>query len=323
MQKSLATLSTVLLLSTAVSKADDYILPPTDIDLVGDMQYTTALYEDTLLDIARRFDVGQNEIVHANPNVDRWLPGENTKVYLPKRYILPDAPRNGLVLNIGELRMFYYPKTRRGTIKQVTTYPISIGRMDWRTPLGTTRIIAKTKDPAWRPPKSIKAEHAAQGDPLPDVVPAGPDNPLGQYAMRLGLPGYLIHGTNKPLGVGMRVSHGCVRMLPEDIEKLFPSIKVGLPVYIINQPVKFGWLADTFFVEAHPQLEEEQLGEEDSIQLALYQIEKNHPQALLNLDSYALRIAIRQRTGIPIAISRKEYPGDDRYLPPTPELDVF
>lgn len=323
MQKSLTVVSALFLLSSAIGKADEYILPPTDIDLVGDMQYTTALYEDTLLDIARRFDVGQNEIVQANPNVDRWLPGENTKVYLPKRYILPDAPRRGLVLNIGELRMFYYPKTRRGEIRRVTTYPISIGRMDWRTPLGTTKIIAKTKDPAWRPPKSIKAEHAAEGDPLPDVVPAGPDNPLGQYAMRLGLPGYLIHGTNKPLGVGMRVSHGCVRMLPEDIEKLFPSVKVGLPVYIINQPVKFGWLADTFFVEAHPQLEEEHLSEEDSMQLALYQIEKNHPQALLNLDSYALRIAIRQRTGIPIAISRKKYPGDDRYLPPTPELDVF
>ncbi len=287
------------------------------------MQYTTALYEDTLLDIARRFDVGQNEIVHANPNVDRWLPGENTKVYLPKRYILPEAPRKGLILNIGELRMFYYPRARRGEINQVTTHPISIGRMDWRTPLGTTKIVAKTKNPAWRPPESIKAEHAAQGDPLPDVVPAGPDNPLGLYAMRLGLPGYLIHGTNKPLGVGMRVSHGCVRMLPEDIEKLFPQIKVGLPVYIINQPVKYGWLADTFFVEAHPRLEEEQLGEDDSMQLALYQIEKNHPQALLNLDSYALRIALRQRRGIPIPISRRENPEDDRYMPPTVESEVF
>ncbi len=322
MHKSLFTLS-ILLVIVGKPLADGYILPPTDVALVGEFQYTTAKYEDTLLDIARQFDVGQNEIVHANPSVDRWLPGENTKIYLPKRYILPNAPRNGLVLNIGELRLFYYPRARRGESRQVITHPISIGRMDWRTPLGKTTIIAKKKDPVWRPPASIKAEHAAQGDPLPDIVPAGPDNPLGQFAMRLGLPGYLIHGTNKPLGVGMRVSHGCIRMLPEDIETLFPQINVGAPVYIINQPVKFGWLADTFYVEVHAPLEEEELSEEDSMHLALYQIEQHYQLALLNLDSYALRIAIRQRLGIPIAISRKQDPFDDSYAPPTPGHEVF
>ena len=318
MHQHLFKLLILLILAGSRSLADTYILPPADVDLVGDVQYTIAAYEDTLLDIARRFDVGQNEIVYANPTVDRWLPGENTKVYLPKRHILPDAPRNGLVLNIGELRLFFYPPATHGETRRVITHPISIGRMDWRTPLGTTKIIAKQKDPVWRPPKSIKAEHAAQGDPLPDIVPAGPDNPLGQYAMRLGIPGYLIHGTNKPLGVGMRVSHGCIRMLPEDIEALFPQITVGLPVYIVNQPIKFGWLADTFFVEVHAPLEEEALSEEDAMQLALYNIEQHHPRALLNLDSHALRMAIRQRLGIPTAVSRKQDPFDDTYRPPIP-----
>ena len=131
---------------------------------------------------------------------------------------------------------------------QVQTYPISIGRMDWATPLGKTTITVKVKDPGWSPPESIRKEHAERGDPLPRYVPPGPDNPMGRYALRLGIPGYLIHSTNKPLGVGMRVSHGCIRMLPEDIEYLFPQVPTGTTVRIVNQPVKAGWYGGKLYL---------------------------------------------------------------------------
>lgn len=286
--------------------AASYPLPPKDVDLIGDMQSTVAQHEDTLLDIARRFNIGQNEILHANPKIDRWLPGEGTKVLLPTRYILPDAPRTGIVLNIAEMRLYYYPPGKAPAT--VITHPVSIGRMDWSTPLGTTHVVTKTKDPVWRPPESIKQEHAAAGEILPDVVPAGPDNPLGRYAMRLAIPGYLIHSTNKPFGIGMQVTHGCVRMYPEDIERLFPQVKVGTPVHIVNQPIKLGWFMDTLYIEVHPPLEDAQLNYEKALKLTLDLIE-SQPTPPPLLDGYALKKALQEQRGIPIAISR----ADKRY----------
>ena len=223
-----------------------YFLPQNPQDnLIGDASVinttATATQQDTLLDIARRFDLGQNEIVLVNPTIDRWLPGKGTQVTIPNTRLLPDTPREGLVLNLPEYRLYYFPTTKDEPANKVATYPISIGRQDWDTPLGITKIIAKKENPTWTPPESIKKEHAAKGEILPDVVPAGPDNPLGLFAMRLEIPGYLIHSTNKPYGVGMRVSHGCIRMYPEDIARLFPEIPVGTPVYIVNQPLKVGW----------------------------------------------------------------------------------
>ncbi|MCI0667684.1 MAG: L,D-transpeptidase family protein [Methylococcaceae bacterium] len=294
------------------SFAETFPLPPSDLDLIGSMGYTHATQEDTLLDIAKRFDLGQEEIVEANPEVDRWMPGENTMVVLPQRYILPKAPRSGAVVNIPEMRIYYYPKTRRN---EVVTHPVSIGRMDWRSPLGTTRVVGKTKDPSWTPPESIKIEHAAKGDPLPDVVPPGPDNPLGAYALRLGVPGYLIHGTDKPFGIGMRVTHGCVRMYPEDIESLFADIEIGTPVVFVDQAVKLGWFADTLYVEAHPALEESQISDEQALEQTFARIESDYPLGLLNLDSDSLRNALRERRGIPVAISRKPDIENPRFEP--------
>ena len=135
------------------------------------------------------------------------------------------------------------------------TFPVGIGRMDWSTPLGVTRVKIKIADPAWYPPASIRDEHTSDGNPLPDKIAPGPDNPLGQYALQLALPGYLIHGTNRPYGVGMRVSHGCVRLYPEDISRLFDAVSVGTPVRIINQPYKAGWYHGVLYFEAHPPLE--------------------------------------------------------------------
>lgn len=297
----------LLLLPCDFAAATDFLLPLNPEDsLIGDLpeqaNYVEARQEDTLLDVARRYNIGQNEIVLLNPKVDRWLPGEGAKVRITNSRILPDSPRKGITLNLPEFRLYYYPPAKKGQHRLVTTHPISIGRQDWNTPLGKTSIIGKKKDPTWTPPESIKKEHAAFGDILPNVVPAGPDNPLGRYAMRLGVPGYLIHGTNKPYGVGMRVSHGCVRMYPEDIDKLFPEIRVGTPVYIVNQPLKVGWLNDTLYIEVYPPLEGENPGYHVLLENALDLIEKANNNRIPVLDGAALRQALEEKTGIPVAI---------------------
>ncbi len=240
-----------LLAWAAGAGAGEYALSG-DSDVVGQIQVIQARYEDTFVQLARRHNIGYEELRDANPDVDPWLPGEGTEVVLPTQFVLPQAERRGIVINVPELRLYYFPDGER-----VLTHPISIGRRDWRTPLGRTTVITKAANPTWYPPQSIRDEHAARNDFLPAVVPPGPDNPLGLFALRLGIPGYLIHGTNKPAGVGMRVTHGCIRMFPEDIETLFASVAPGTPVQIVNQPFKFGWGDDGLYLEAHAPLDEE------------------------------------------------------------------
>lgn len=240
---------------TSPSFAEVYELPPDGYDVVGAVSTITSRYEDTLVDIARRHGVGYQDIVRANPDVDIWLPGEGTEIVLPTRFVLPPGPRHGIVLNLAEYRLYYFPLTAPGEAATVMTYPISIGRMDWETPLGVTTVIAKARNPVWYPPQSVREEHAADGRALARVVPPGPDNPLGRFAMRLALPGYLIHGTNRPVGVGMRVTHGCIRMFPEDIEYLIHRVPIDTPVRIVNEPVKIGWFGDELVMEVHPLLE--------------------------------------------------------------------
>jgi L,D-transpeptidase ErfK/SrfK len=230
-----------------------------DSDLVGRVQVTVARHEDTLPDIARRFNVGYEEIVRANPGVDPWLPGEGTRVTLPTRFVLPDAPRDGIVINLAAMRLFYYlPRKDKDAPLEVITHPIGIGKVGWSTPEGRTKIVSRVKDPSWTPPVSVRQEHAANGDPLPAKVPPGPDNPLGRHMMRLAWPSYLMHGTNKPYGVGMRVSHGCIRLYPEDIEALFDLVPVGTSVTVVNQPYLLGWQDDTLFVQAYGPLEDDE-----------------------------------------------------------------
>ncbi|WP_136068809.1 L,D-transpeptidase family protein [Modicisalibacter radicis] len=225
-------------------------------DLVGQVQTVSASGEDTLIDIGLRHGVGYNGMVRANPQTNVWVPGEGTEVVVPTRFILPPGPREGIVVNLAEMRLYYYPDTPQGATPRVETYPIGVGRMDWQTPLGRTTITAKIEDPAWYPPQSIIEERARRGETLPRVVPPGPDNPLGEHALILDLPGYLIHGTNRPAGVGMRVSHGCIRMLPGDIADLIHRVPVGTAVRLIDQPVKLGWTSrGTLEVQSHPVLE--------------------------------------------------------------------
>jgi len=239
----------------SVASAATYELPADGSDVVGEVMTVTASFDDTLVGIARRNDIGYQDIVRANPDVSVWFPGEGTEVVIPTRYVLPAGLRRGVVLNIAEYRLYYFPEPEGDEVPVVMTYPISIGRMDWETPLGNTKVISKVTNPSWYPPQSVRAEHAAEGRPLGSIVPPGPDNPLGKHAMRLGLPGYLIHGTNRPAGVGMRVTHGCLRMFPEDIRYLFDYVAVDTPVRIVNEPVKIGWQGDVLVLEAHPILE--------------------------------------------------------------------
>ncbi len=293
----------------SVAHAGRYILPPQDIDLVGGLQTTTSNDGDTLLDIARRFDMGQEEILLANPDVDRWLPAVGTLVNLPSRFILPKAVRSGIVLNLPEMRIYYYKSDflDKTIPSAVITHPISVGRMDWDTPLGLSRIIQKKKNPTWTPPESIRLEHEAEGDPLPRVVPAGPDNPLGLYAMRLDIPGYLIHSTNKPFGVGMRVTHGCVRMYPEDIEVFFEQVPLYTKVTLVNQPVKLGWHGEHLYIEIHPPMEEDSVSDDELLNQAVELVKKK----LIDSPSVAikwslLRQAVKLRNGIPQIISNDE-----------------
>jgi L,D-transpeptidase ErfK/SrfK len=225
--------------------------------VVGEVQRVVASEEDTLSDIARRFNLGYEEVVRANPGVDPWLPRAGTEIVLPTRYVLPDAPREGVVINLAALRLYYFPPRAEGEPQTVVTHPIGIGRVGWRTPEGTTKVVAKRKDPTWYVPASVRREHAAAGDPLPAQVPPGPDNPLGRHSMRLGWPSYLIHGTNNPYGVGLRNSHGCVRMYPEDIALLFEAVPIGTKVTVVNQPLLYGWSGGQLYLQALPALEDD------------------------------------------------------------------
>ncbi len=207
--------------------------------------------EDSLPDLARHFGLGFTDITLANPSLDAWALNDNQPVLLPLQFVLPEAPRKGIVLNLANMRMFYYPEKQ----DKVMTYPIGIGRDGWNTPLGSTQIVAKKANPAWTVPESIHREHEILGDPLPKVIPSGPENPLGYFAMPLGFNGYLIHGTNKPYGIGMQVSHGCVQLYPEDVETLFNQVEVGTPVTIVHQPYLVAWEQNMLYLEVHRPLE--------------------------------------------------------------------
>jgi L,D-transpeptidase ErfK/SrfK len=231
-----------------------------DSDVVGYVQRVVVDKDDTLPDIARRFDVGYEEMVTANPGVDPWLPGEGREVIVPTQFVLPATPREGVVVNVAEMRIYYYPPHKKGEPQTVYTYPIGIGKVGWNTPEGTTKIVGRQKDPVWVVPKSVREEHAKDGDILPAKVPAGPDNPLGQYEFRLQWPSYLIHGTNKPYGVGMRSSHGCMRLYPEDIAMFFDLIPIGTKVTVVNQPYLFGWRNGALYLQAYEALEDDSRG---------------------------------------------------------------
>lgn len=281
------------------------LLPDRDIDLVGTNGSTVISREDTLIDVAVKYHLGYNMIRSANPHVDSWLPDDGSKVLLPFSVILPDVPRQGIVINTPEMRLYYYHKDEEGQ-DIVSVYPISVGRRNWATPITETRITLRVEDPPWYPPESIRAEHAERGDILPRIVPAGPDNPLGHHLLGLGVPSYFIHGTNKRFGIGMQVTHGCIRMYPEHIEALYNQVSVNTPVVIINQPHKLGWRDNELYLEVHHPLELDGVTQENSrpeIMASLTGILESMPEVLIDWDK--VDEVINKATGVPVMVGKQ------------------
>ena len=277
---------------------------PTDgSDIVGDVQVTIVRHDDTLHDVARRYDLGYEEIVAANPGVDPWLPGEGTQVVLPTQFVLPNGLREGLVLNLASMRLFYFPEPREGEKPVVITHPVGIGREGWQTPQGLTQITQKLVRPSWTVPASVLKEYADNGEPLKPIVPPGPDNPLGGHAMRLSMPSYLIHGTNKSYGVGMRVSHGCVRLYPEDIARLFPQVPLGTEVHIINEPYVAGWRDGQLYLDAHHPLSQETERWDKRLAVLEQVLAVTAARANVAIDWSRVRKVAGESHGIPVVIS--------------------
>ncbi|HEX6144374.1 MAG TPA: L,D-transpeptidase family protein [Geminicoccaceae bacterium] len=275
------------------------------IDREGNLRETasyTASYEDTLLDVARRFNLGYVEMVAANPGTDPWLPGAGTEVVLPTVHLVPDVEPEGIVINLADMRLYYFDPDGEPPV----SYPIGIGRDGLGTPTGTTEIVRKQVDPTWRPTPRMREEKPE----LPPEVPPGPDNPLGNRAMYLGWPAYLVHGTNKPWGIGRRVSSGCIRMYPEDILELFEKVEVGTKVTVVDAPVKLGWIDGELYMEAHPTQEQsDQIEAKGTFEPILPgsvvdQVQAVAGDQLGRLDWSRIRKAAVERRGYPIRITR-------------------
>jgi L,D-transpeptidase ErfK/SrfK len=286
-----------------------FILTGAEDDLVGAVQITHASKEDTLPDIARRFNVGYEEIVRANPGVDPWLPGAGRRVVVPTRFVLPDAPREGIVINVAAMRLYYFPPHRKGEPQRVFTHPIGIGKVGWSTPQGVTQVVSHKKDPIWRPSVALRRDHLNDsGEDLPAVVMPGPDNPLGKYEFTLGWPSYLIHGTNKPYGVGLRSSHGCIRLYPEDIEKLYEMVPNGTPVRVVNQPFLFGWHDNQLYLQAYTVLEDDTRGWNKAQKKLLSHSLAAHIQSTLKdkgstIDWDGVAAITHEPRGVPVSVS--------------------
>ena len=282
------------------------VLPITS-DVVGNTGTMTTRYEDTFADIGTANSVGYLALVHANPAVDPWLPGKGTQITLPTEYVLPPGPRKGIVINLAEYRLYYYRPNN-----QVQIYPIGVGTDSNPSPVASTEIKARINSPTWYPPKSVRAEHASEGDYLPAVVPPGPDNPLGPYALQLGVDGYFIHGTNKQFGIGTRVSHGCIRMYNSDITALFKEVAPGTPVRMVNEPIKLGMRWPRLYIEVHRADEaapsEQTIAQQEArVEQRLQSWTLQYPA--LKVDRTALQEALQKASGLPTAIA--EYRPDN------------
>ncbi|QUE97888.1 L,D-transpeptidase LdtE [Klebsiella pasteurii] len=301
-----ASLITIALLSALSAShaawAVDYPLPPANSRLIGENQFWTVQEGDRNLQaIARRFDTAAMLILEANDTIAPVQPKPGTQVLIPSQMLLPDVPREGIVVNLAELRLYYFPPG----VNQVQVYPLGIGQQGLETPEMTTRIGQKIPNPTWTPTAGIRARSLEKGIKLPPVVPAGPNNPLGRYALRLayGNGEYLIHGTSAPDSVGLRVSSGCMRMNAADIQALFNQVKSGTPVRIINQPVKFAVEPDgKHYVEVHRPLTPD---ETSNAQTMAYTLPAEFHQFAGDnaVDEAQLKRALTRRAGYPVVVS--------------------
>lgn len=281
-----------------VSAGRPYVAVPGAHTVVGSSRFYQVQPKDTFLDVARYYDLGYNEFAEANPGVDPWIPPAGQTLLLPVEFVLPDTEYQGLVVNIPEMRLYYFQPGAGGT-KMVTTYPVGLGRDDWRTPEGKFKIVEKTVNPRWVLPESIKEEHRREGKPAPDFIEGGdPENPLGKYRFRLTIPTYGIHGTDIPWGVGMQVSHGCVRLYPEDIDRLFPTVPVGTPGEFVYQPVKVGIRQGRIYVEVHKDIYDLQPGPYREVMRLLEKFGWSG-----RVDAARVERAISERSGVPIDVT--------------------
>jgi len=297
--KSLACFVVLVIFVLQPARGEKYTIKG---DLIGAERVYTAQYEDTLYQIARHFDLGIVEVMAANPGVDPWMPGAGTRIKLPLAHILPAAPRQGIVINLPEFRLYLYDSDG-----QVYSFPIGVGKEGWQTPTGDTRLVKKRENPVWVPPESIRAEKPD----LPQSVPAGPHNPLGSHALNMGWPGYVIHGTNQPYGIGRQSSHGCIRLYPEDISVLFNLVSVGTPVTVVDQSYKMGWYKNTLLLEVTPlQQQSDDILEHGHIRTPAPPENIEGDIAAIagentTVDWRAVKKALQERSGIPVPIGRK------------------
>lgn len=292
-----------------------FVLTNATDDVVGVLQTVELSKDDTLPDIARRFNVGYEEMVRANPGVDPWLPGAGKHVVVPTQFVLPNAPRTGIVINVAALRLFYFPAHKAGEPQVVYTYPIGIGKVGWSTPEGVTTVVGHQKDPIWRPSEALREDHFNDsGEKLPAVVAAGPDNPLGKYEFILGWPSYRIHGTNKPYGVGLRSSHGCVRLYPEDIEQLFKMAPNGTQVRVVNQPFVLGWHNQQVYLQAYTVLEDDHRNWTHAQKTLLTKAMPGRAQdvktAAATIDWQQVADLMKTPRGVPVPLTGADQPGD-------------
>lgn len=292
-------LSFILIMAASPVSAKAY-----ERDYFGETIIHNAVFEDTLIHLARNNGLGFVELRAANPTLDPWIPGAGAQIILPKQHLLPEAPRKGIVINLSEMRVFYF-KTPG---EEPLTFPISIGREGLQTPVGKTTIVRKKVGPTWRPTPRMRKENPD----LPASVPAGPENPLGTHAMYFGWPQYAMHGTNKPYGIGRRVSSGCIRMYPEHIKVLFPQVPVGTSVMVVDQPVKVGWIEGQLFIEVSPTQEQSMKIEEEGV-LKSYEITKEDMKRITKkagavadkINWEKVRKAVQEHRGYPVVILEK------------------
>ncbi len=292
----IATLIGVLFFCTPAWGLRSFVLSP-DSALYGAMRHVQVEEKDTLLDIAREFGLGYNHLVAANPGVDPWVPDMGSIVRLPLALVLPrERLAQGIVVNLAEMQLYYFFSD--GGHDYFITAPTGIGREGYLTELGTYTVKSKAANPTWVVPESIRQE-----DPtLPASVPPGPDNPLGDYALRLSRRAYAIHGTNKPWGIGRRVSHGCIRLYPEDIGALYPMVPVGATVKVIYEPVKYGWANGLFWVQAFGDFENR--GGNPHMKIMEELLYHQATMGSLRIDREALERALEEKTGVPTVVAR-------------------
>ncbi len=277
---------------------ENYFLVDNEDDVIGRLAVIRLKRGDTLPDIARHFSLGINTVSAANPGVDVWVPRAGECIVLPLSFILPEARRKGIVINLAAMRLFYFK--RDGNLQAVSTYPVGVGTAERPTPMGRMYITRKKLRPTWYVPASIAADHRKKGDSLPAKVPPGPLNPLGEHALYLSKSGYLVHGTNKPASIGLRATNGCIRLYPEDIKRLFDTTPVKTPVKIVNQPYLVGQRDGMVYLEAHAPFEESGTAELKKAYAKLKKIEKKTGHVL---DWYKVKKVVAEARGIPVVVS--------------------